>query len=240
LPSLLRITYAVARTAYAEGYHLPGPAALVDKETPMDHVPSPTPTDPGFLRLVHGGGSRNPGPASVSAAVRLELERHDWAALGCGCGRSADHIPAMFEAVLTAQTPEDFAGSTFFNHLEICADVVECSVPAVGVILAALAGELSAPARRLLLETLYTVVAGGTHDTELQMGNWGLAEQCRSRALEGLWTVLQAGLTGSPPDAEIAADICELVDTDEARSVFYQARLRERTTARMLMWQAVG
>jgi hypothetical protein len=205
----------------------------------MDHVPSPVPPDTQILRLVSGGAG-NPDPASVSAAVRHELDRHDWTALGCGCGRSADHIPTMFEVVVTAQTPEDFAGRTLYNHLEIGTDVVECAVPAVGVILAALAGELSGPARRLLLETLYTVVAGGTHDSELQMGNWDLDEQCRGKAREGLWTVLQAGLTGSAQDAEIAADICELVDRDEGRSAFYQARLRERTTAETLMWQAVG
>lgn len=206
----------------------------------MDHVPSPVPFDTGFLRLISGGGPRNPPPPSVGPAVRHELDRHNWAALGCGCGRSAEHVPTMFEAIITAQSREDFAGRTLFNHLEIATDVVECAVPAVGVILAALAGRLSAPARHLLLETLYTVVAGGTHDSELQMGNWDLDEQCRGKAREGLWTVLQVGLTGDAHDADLAADICELVDPDGPRSAFYQARLRERTAAELLMRQAVG
>lgn len=196
--------------------------------------------DPGHLRLLPGGGPRNPSASAVSVAVRLELDRHDWTALGCGCGRPADHLPAMFEEIVTAQTSEDFAGRTLYNHLEVCTDVVECSVPAVGVILAALGGELSVPARRLLLETLRTVVAGGTHDSELEMGNWGLDEQCRGKAREGLWSVLQAGLAGSAYDAEVAADIWELVDLDEGRSAFYQARLRERTAAVRLLRHAVG
>ncbi|ADI08816.1 hypothetical protein SBI_05696 [Streptomyces bingchenggensis BCW-1] len=56
---------------------------------------------------------------SVGELVRAELARHEWAALRCGCGESAEHVPLMFEAILTAGTPQDMIEYTLDNHLEI-------------------------------------------------------------------------------------------------------------------------
>lgn len=39
-------------------------------------------------------------------AWRLELARHDWAALRCGCGESAAHLPHAVPVILAALTEE--------------------------------------------------------------------------------------------------------------------------------------
>ncbi|MEU5107478.1 MULTISPECIES: hypothetical protein [Streptomyces] len=174
------------------------------------------------------GGAR----LSVSALVHAELERHDWAALSCGCGESAEHVPLMFEAILTAGTPRDMIGYTLDNHLEIGTNLFEAAVPAVGVILAALAGDPSPPARRHLLDTLCHLVSGDSHATEQAAGRTELGDECRRKAREGYWLIARTGLTGSADDAGTAADICEFIDLDDERSGYYQALLRERMSAK--------
>jgi hypothetical protein len=174
------------------------------------------------------GGAR----VNVGALVRAELERHDWASLSCGCGESADHVPLMFEAILTAGTPQDMIGYTLDNHLEIGTNLFEAAVPAVGVILAALAGDPSPLARRHLLDTLCHLASGDSHATEQVRGRTRLGDECRLKAREGYWLIARAGLTGSADDAETAADICELIDLDDERSGYYQALLRERMSTK--------
>ncbi|MCG6497676.1 hypothetical protein [Kitasatospora sp. A2-31] len=138
----------------------------------------------------------------------------------------------MFEAIIEAETPQDMIGYTLDNHLELNENLFEVAVPAVSVILAALAGELSALARDHLLITLWRLAAGDAHNTEQALGRVGLGDECRAKAREGLWLILQLGLTGSADDADTAADLCELIDLDDNRSALYQALLRERASAK--------
>lgn len=169
---------------------------------------------------------------TVSALVRAELERHDWRALRCGCGDSAEHVPLMFEVIIEAEAPGDMIGYALDDHLELNANLFEVSVPAVSVILAALAGGLSPLARTHFLTTLWRLAGGDAHRTEQVLGRCGLGDECRTRAREGLWLIVQIGLTGGADDADTAADVCELIDLDGERSAFHQALLRERAAAK--------
>ncbi|MEV0492322.1 hypothetical protein [Streptomyces atratus] len=168
----------------------------------------------------------------VSDLVRAELDRHHWDGLRCGCGESAEHVPMMFDAIIEAETARDMIGYTLDDHLELGTNLFEASVPAVSVILAALAGELSPMARGHFLITLSRMVSGESYSTEAALGRTHLGDECRARCREGLWVVGQAGLTGGADEAGMAADIFELVDIDEARSAFYQLLLRRRATAK--------
>ncbi|MFI1510692.1 hypothetical protein [Streptomyces sp. NPDC020597] len=138
----------------------------------------------------------------------------------------------QFEVIIEAETARDMIGYTLDDHLELGTNLFEASVPAVSVIVAALAGELSPTARGHLLITLCRMVSGESHSTEAAFGRMRLGDECRARCREGLWVVGQVGLTGGADEAEMAADIFELVDIDEARSVFYQSLLRRRVKAK--------
>lgn len=138
----------------------------------------------------------------------------------------------MFEAILTAGTPQDMIGYTLDNHLEIGTNLFEAAVPAVGVILAALAGDPSPLARDHLLDTLCHLVSGDSHATEQARGRTRLGDECRLKAREGYWLIARIGLAGSADDAETAADICECIDLDDERSRYYQALLRKRMSAK--------
>ncbi|MFB0633496.1 hypothetical protein [Streptomyces sp. AB3(2024)] len=146
---------------------------------------------------------------TVSELVRAELGRYDWSSLRCGCGDYADHVPLLFETIITAETPRDMTGYTLGNHVEINTITFECTAPAVSVILAALAGELSSLALGELLQTLLFVAAGSGCGSEPGSGSANPDHECRARAQEGFWLLVQIGLTGSAEDAETVADICE-------------------------------
>ncbi|MFF9094184.1 hypothetical protein ACF1AX_13815 [Streptomyces sp. NPDC014802] len=167
----------------------------------------------------------------MSELVRAELRRVDWASLRCGCGDSAEHVPLMFEAIITAETPRDMIGYTLEGHVEESTIIFECTPPAVGVIMAALAGDLSALARGVLLQTL-SFVAAGSGDHEPESEGAGLGDACRARAQEGFWRLLHLGLTGTAEDAETVADICEFFELGGDKATLYQAALRERMRAK--------
>ncbi|MGQ4406455.1 hypothetical protein ACN6K4_001345 [Streptomyces hayashii] len=168
---------------------------------------------------------------AVSELVRAELRRVDWASLECGCGESAEHVPLLIETIITAGTPRDMIGYTLDGHVEESTIIFECTPPAVGVIMAALMGDLSTLARDVLLQTL-SFVAAGAGDFELDTEGAGLGDACRTRAQEGFWGLVQLGLTGTAEVAETVADICEYFDLGGDKAAFYQAELRERRGAK--------
>ncbi|MET9551385.1 hypothetical protein [Streptomyces sp. NPDC006645] len=169
---------------------------------------------------------------SLAAPVRAELDRHDWASLRCGCDGSADHVPMLFETIIEAGAPGEMAGYSLAGHLERETNLFEASVPAVGVILAALAGDLSPMARAEFMITLWRLTSGDSHSTEAALGRTLLGDECRARCREGFWVVARIGLTGSADEAETVADIVEFIDLDEERSAYYQSLLRERIRAK--------
>ncbi|MFF3609724.1 hypothetical protein [Streptomyces sp. NPDC002463] len=49
--------------------------------------------------------------------MRAEPARHDWSALNCACGDSAEHVPLLFETLLTAESPEAAFGYGLSGHV---------------------------------------------------------------------------------------------------------------------------
>ncbi|MFD9487052.1 hypothetical protein [Streptomyces sp. NPDC059991] len=167
---------------------------------------------------------------AVSELVRAELARHDWTTLRCICGDSAEHLPLLFETLLTAETLQDSFGYSLDGHVEYGTVINECTPPAVGVILAALAGEVSPTIRSEFLDTLVRVAAGsdcrGASPVE-----WA-GDECRAMAQEGFWVLVHIGLSGSAEDADAVADICEYFNLGDQKSAYYQALLRDRVQAK--------
>ncbi|MFF0430801.1 hypothetical protein ACFYU9_01050 [Streptomyces sp. NPDC004327] len=163
---------------------------------------------------------------AVGELVRAELARHDWAELDCGCGESAEHLPLLFEAILEARTARDMIGYTLDGHAEWNGDIFACTPPAVAVIMAALAGELSVLARDELLDTLWRVSAGEF------FRDHGLVDRSRSAALEGFWPLVRIGLTGNAELAAQVAGIIEMLELGGERGEHYRGLLCERAAAK--------
>ncbi|MFJ9824389.1 hypothetical protein ACIRSU_08425 [Streptomyces sp. NPDC101160] len=163
---------------------------------------------------------------AVSELVRTELARHDWASLGCGCGDGAEHLPLMFEAILEAGSARDMSGYTLDGHVEWNGEIFACTPPAVAVVMAALAGELSPPARDELVDTLWRVSAAEFYPDH------AIEERTRSAAVGGFWPLVRIGLTGNAERALTVADIVEWLELDAERGEHYRRLLRERALAK--------
>ncbi|WP_157748950.1 hypothetical protein [Micromonospora echinospora] len=166
---------------------------------------------------------------SSNKLVLAELSRYDWSQFRCGCRGTAEHVPEIFRAIVDAVEPEDAYGAVLDGHLEVEGNLFEVAVPAVGVILAALAGDLSTSSRSELLETLWRLVGGDSHHTEMALGRTRLGDECRHKAREGIWVILQEGFG---KHGEEVIDILELIDLDEARHGYYAEILKRRKKAR--------
>ncbi|WP_285737866.1 hypothetical protein [Kitasatospora phosalacinea] len=127
-------------------------------------------------------------------------------------------MPDIFRTVLEAEKAQDAVGIFLEGHLEVEGNLFEASVPAVGVILAALCGELSDYARSQLLQTLWVLSCGESHHSEVLHGRSRLGDECRLRAREGIWLVAAEGFGRN---RELAADILEVVDLNEDRASYY-------------------
>ncbi|MFD3437672.1 hypothetical protein ACFWU3_09240 [Streptomyces sp. NPDC058685] len=159
-------------------------------------------------------------------ASRFELERHDWAALRCGCRESGAHLPETFSRLLEARTIEETVGHRLDGHLEEQSMLFQVAPHAVPVILAALQEEdLPAFVRSHFLTVLWRLVTGESHRSEAEAGSPDLEEECCAGAREGIWLLYHEAVSG---DVETALDILEFVDPDEARFEAFRSALQDR------------
>jgi hypothetical protein len=158
----------------------------------------------------------------VRASI-IELGRHDWASLRCGCGKSGAHIPASLTALIEARTLEETVGYTLDGHLERQSMLFQVAPHAVPVILAALTEELPRFTRDHFLNMLWYLVTGESHATEVEAGLPDLEEDCVSAVREGLWLVYREAASG---DSETALDILEFADPDIERFQYFRSRVK--------------
>ncbi|MGW4910297.1 hypothetical protein [Streptomyces sp. NPDC004270] len=162
-------------------------------------------------------------------AAYLELERHDWSKFRCGCGQTAGHLPETFRRLIEASDPEEAVGFRLDGHVEVQSMLFEASVPAVPVILAALAGGVARFAKSHLLVTLLQLVSGESHSSEVAAGRDDLSEQCCLLAKDGLWVLYQEAVAG---DTENALDVLDFLEEDSARLRYFRSTLKSRLSKR--------
>ncbi|MFG2883525.1 hypothetical protein ACGFYV_14690 [Streptomyces sp. NPDC048297] len=158
-------------------------------------------------------------------ASRLELGRHDWAELRCGCGQSGSHLVEAFGRLLDARSVRETVGYTLENHLEVQSMLFEVAPHAVPVMLAALGEDLHDSVRRHFLGMLEYLVAGESHRSEVEAGRPDLAEECIAAVREGIVMLYIEAVSGN---TEAAFDILEFVDEDEDRLAYYRSVLAAR------------
>ncbi|MEV4411801.1 hypothetical protein [Catellatospora sp. NPDC049609] len=135
----------------------------------------------------------------------------------------------MFTRIVQAEEPADAMDAVLDGHVELEGNLFDVAVPAVSVILAALAGELAPFARHLLMINLWRLVCGEAHHTEMAFGRTHLGDECRHKAREGVWVILNEGLRHN---GEEAIDILEQIDLDDERRDYYIDVVRARMARR--------
>jgi hypothetical protein len=150
--------------------------------------------------------------------VELEIARHDWAALPCGCGRSAAHLAADLSRMARATAAEDADIEILDGHVFIPSVLYEPAVPAVSVALAALADDVAPPAREGFLELLGILSSGESQSADAAARGRDLPAECIAAMRPGIWSLYSEVFAGrSVGAAAHAYETLTVVDTDADR-----------------------
>ncbi|MBB5627060.1 hypothetical protein [Sphaerisporangium krabiense] len=151
--------------------------------------------------------------------VKLEIERHRWDGMQCGCDRSAAHVATDLLRLAQGGGEHGFdVVETLDGHAYIPSVLFEPSVPAVSVVLAALADDISPDAREGFLEALLHLVAGEGQSIKAEAEGRDLISECIDAAKSGIWLLYSEMFSGrSVGAAGYAYEVLTLVDEDEDR-----------------------
>lgn len=156
--------------------------------------------------------------------VRIEIERHDWHAMACGCGHPATHLPPALIRLISARTQGQATFAEIDDHVMIQSNLMEPAPAATAVILAALADPtLTTPlARTALLELLLCFSAGDTVRRE----------ECEALIRTGVW-ILYRELVSHPSTTAraYAYEILDNLGTEQKRLAAFHQAIRDHLPA---------
>jgi len=159
---------------------------------------------------------------------RAELSRHNWKSYSCGCGQTAEHVPADFAAFMGA-APESVAQKTFRdgldNHVIIQSNIFEAAIPATSVLIAALGSWPSSAHRRRIITRIRGIVGAETFHAEVDDGRVDLELAARETARAGIWNIYRSLVEDASPSALYTL---EYIEPDEARLEYFYALVRHR------------
>ena len=157
-----------------------------------------------------------------TSLAELEIRRHDWGRLRCGCG-DGKHMAESLRSLITATSVEEAGKVDFSHHTEIGGLLFEVAVPAASVMMAALADGVSEIAESAILNRIWRIADAEPHFTEAALGREDLRASVQSAIREGIWSLYRA-LAG--PSWRRAEDIIGMVDIQNARFDYFESELR--------------
>ncbi len=119
--------------------------------------------------------------------VDIEISRHDWMGMLCGCGNSAEHLAQDLLRLAGGGSGREPSHVSFEDHVWSPAVLWEPASAVTSVALAALADDVPPAARCWFLDLLQRMVAGEGSDFGSARRGLDLPEQCRNLAVQGLW-----------------------------------------------------
>lgn len=161
--------------------------------------------------------------------VELEIARHNWSALQCGCKGSASHVAATLLRLARAETDEEASFEGIDGHVFAPSVLYELAVPVVSVALASLADDLSSVARNSFLELLLLLVSGEGQSPEAVRQGRDLPNECVATARNGIWLLYSEMFSGRSVDsAGYAYEALTLIEPDTTRLNRAQAAAGDR------------
>ncbi|MYV48144.1 hypothetical protein [Streptomyces sp. SID2888] len=92
--------------------------------------------------------------------VEMEIARHDWKSMLCGCGGSAEHLARVLLQVAGRGSRQEPSHVSLEEHVWSPVVLWEPAPAVASVALAALADDVAPTAREWFLDLLQCVVAG--------------------------------------------------------------------------------
>lgn len=157
--------------------------------------------------------------------VEIELARVDWGKLReirSSFGEnivSADYVPSVIKTLLNAINLEEAEKleSSIENHVFVQRGLFEAAEYLVPVLVASLLEVSQGFVINTILALLFEIVSGHPDQSEIDLGNSGIADRCREKAREGLWLLYKLFVSGDSTQKGFVFDILEVIETDRAR-----------------------
>ncbi|MFI6875401.1 hypothetical protein ACIBL6_18370 [Streptomyces sp. NPDC050400] len=150
--------------------------------------------------------------------VEMEITRHDWKSMLCGCGASAEHLARDLLQVAGGGVRDEASHVSLEEHVWSPVVLWEPAPAVATVALAALADDVEPASREWFLDLLQYLVAGEGTDGESARRGHDLPEMCRSLALQGLWLLYEEVMSNRSLGAVGAAfEILTVVEPDRGR-----------------------
>ena len=158
---------------------------------------------------------------SVESLIEAELVRPDWTHIMEANG-PATNIPSALRELVAANTPDEVRQAYWKleNHVVVQGQLFEAAVYVVPVLLAALLDTNRPRFVRIgILELLFQIIAGTSHEDEVRRGFADLGARCKRAAREGLWLLYREFFVGGLAGAK---EIIQSIDEDTSRLVFLE------------------
>jgi hypothetical protein len=157
--------------------------------------------------------------------VESELSRTDWSRVTEATG-PATGVPLSLRELFSALSPDEVTRAYWKleNHVVVQGQLFEAAIHVVPVLLAALATpERPRFVRIGILELLFQIVNGVTHEDERNRGLGDIDARCKMAARYGLWLLYREVLVG---EKAAAIEVLRAIDDNETRlSSFKQAEM---------------
>ncbi|BCL12655.1 hypothetical protein [Micromonospora sagamiensis] len=156
--------------------------------------------------------------------VELEIARQDWKSYRCGCGKLGSHIAKDLLALARAQYESEVRFDVAGGHVMVPEVLSELALPVLSVALAALADDISVPARHQFLDALLGILSADTQTFEAAQQGRDLVSECRAAAQSGVWLLYREVFFGASCGAStMAYEILALIEDDPDRLKRVQA-----------------
>lgn len=156
-------------------------------------------------------------PWSDVELVDLEIGRHDWATLYCGCLGFAGHLASRLSRLARATTEEE-ASVDGIHALTESQSIVTATLPVVSVALAALADDVQEPARRRFAELILGVLCSDGQELTPEFDGRDVLVECEDMVRGALWLLYREVLSAtSVGTGSYAFEILSIVENDKQR-----------------------
>lgn len=151
----------------------------------------------------------------MHSLAEIEIARTPWNTLRVMMG-TAEHVPAALRQLLSATTAAegDAAYWKLENRVVVQGQLYNSAEFVVPVLLAALLEPRPRHTTIGILELLFQIVSGQSHEDEVLLGCADLGDRCKARAREGIWVLYGELMHGL---RESAQEIVAVIETDPTR-----------------------
>lgn len=151
--------------------------------------------------------------------IQIEISRHNWAGMWCGCERTAEHIPSDLLSVLAASSSDPVDEDWLEGHAFIQSNLMPPAPAATSIIMAAVASGARLDLRNQFMKLLLTMGDGEQDD---------IAEECLRVIRGGAWFLYEEITSGrSKVAAAYAFRTLRLLDEEAGKLSVYKNAARE-------------